>query len=642
MLRLVDIDLRSSYLSASRLNQQEGPALEKISRLALFGVLICQLGMGSLHAGSPPRSPLLILATPQGFGTYLGEILKAEGFNDFQMESSAAPGVTEKFLSEFDVILLAETHLTNGQAEHLSRYVKNGGSLIAIRPAPQLAGIFGIIGTGEVLKEGYIKIDARSGIGKGFVADPLRFHGESDQYKLSGATVLASLCRTESEPTGSPAVFWRAWGKGRAAAFSYNLPQSIVLTRQGNPLLAGQEKDGILGIRAADMFTGSWVNPAGNALNQADEQMRLLSRIIETLSAEKKPLPRLWYFPGQARSLVMMTDDGEDSPEEDLDAHLTDVKNKGARMTLYLKGDYIPASTVQRWVAEGFEISGHVDDTKEAAHPTAQGMDEATRSTVAAFKRSYGLPMRTVRNHWIVWCGIDADGKPDFAAQARIEASHGIEFDCNLYHFDQDSNEGHFLGPAGSFTGSGLPMKFAAVDGSILDIYGSVTQLPDEQWGRGAMFSNFKLLLDRSLDSEIYSYINLNFHTDRWKAWSRPEGLEAIDYANGRQVPIWTVAQTLGFLQGRAATRFAGMRWDRSRLSFRLEVPTSAPGVTLMLPAVHARHKLLRISLDGDEQSAVVRPLKGVDYAFLSASPGTHEIVAVYESLSGHARAGPY
>jgi len=56
-------------------------------------------------------------------------------------------------------------------------------------------------------------------------------------------------------------------------------------------------------------------------------------------------------------------------------------------------------------------------------------------------------------------------------------------------------------------------MKFAAGDGSILDIYGSVTQIPDEQWGRGAMFSNFKLLLDRSLDSEIYSYINLNFHT---------------------------------------------------------------------------------------------------------------------------------
>jgi hypothetical protein len=598
--------------------------------LAKFGALIVLLGMNSLHAISPPQSPILLLATPRGFGTYLGEILKTEGFNDFQTESPAAPVITDKFLSRFDIVLLAETDLTAEQAGTLSRYVKEGGGLVAIRPAPQLAEVFGIIGIGEALKEGYIKIDGGSGTAKGFTTGFLRFHGESDQYSLSGARVIASLWRTESEPVGAPAVFLHSWGKGSAAAFSYNLPQSIVLTRQGNPVHAGQEMDGILGIRAADMFTGSWVNPAGNALNQADEQMRLLSRIIETLSAEKRPLPRLWYFPGQARGLVMMTDDGEDSREADLEAHLADVKSRGARMTLYLKGDYIPAGTVRRWVSEGFEISGHVDDTKEAAHPTYRGMDSSVRSTVAAFERSYGEPMRTVRNHWIVWCGVDTLAKPDFSAQARIEASHGIRFDCNLYHYDQDSNRGHFLGPAGSFTGSGLPMKFAAADGSVLDIYGSVTQLPDEQWGRGAMSSNFKLLLDRSLDSEIYSYINLNFHTDRWKAWSRPEGLEVIDYAIQRQVPIWTVKQTLGFIEGRSATRLEGARWDHSRLSFRLEVPASAPGVTLMLPSIHAGQKLQRVYLDGRENPPIVRALKGVDYAFLPASAGAHEILAVY------------
>ena len=603
----------------------------KTRRLAFFGIVIGLLGMDSLHAVFPPRSPILILATPQGFGTYLGEILKAEGFNDFQMESPAAPGITDRFLSKFAVILLAETGLKEEQAERLGRYVKEGGNLIAMRPAPQLAEVFGIVGTAEVMREGYIRIDGRSTAGKGFVTEPLRFHGESDQYRVNDATILASLWQTtESVPVGAPAVFWHKWGKGTAAAFSYNFPQSIVLTRQGNPLHAGQEKDGIPGIRAADMFTGGWVNPAGNALNQADEQMHLLSRIIETLTSRKKPLPRLWYFPGQARSLVMLTDDGEDSSEADLEAHLSDVRNRGARMTLYLKGDYIAAYTVRRWVSEGFEISGHVDDTEEAALPTYRGMYSAAGATVAAFERTYGLPMRTVRNHWIVWSGVDPTGKPDFAAQARIEAGHGIRFDCNLYHYDQDSSQGHFLGPPGAFTGSGLPMKFAAGDGSILDIYGSVTQLPDEQWGRGAMFSNFKLLLDRSLDSEIYSYINLNFHTDRWKAWSRPEGLEVIDYANQRQAPIWTVARTLSFVEGRAATRVTRTRWNRSRLSFGLEVPASAPGVTLMLPAVYAGQKLQGIALDGREQSAVFRALKGLHYAFLPVSPGTHTIVASF------------
>jgi hypothetical protein len=79
----------------------------KIQILALSGVLMSLPGMNSLHAISPPRSSILVLATSQGFWTYLGEILKAEGFNDFQMESPVAPGVTAGYLREFDVILLA-------------------------------------------------------------------------------------------------------------------------------------------------------------------------------------------------------------------------------------------------------------------------------------------------------------------------------------------------------------------------------------------------------------------------------------------------------------------------------------------------------------------------------------------------------
>ena len=41
--------------------------------------------------------------------------------------------------------------------------------------------------------------------------------------------------------------------------------------------LAGQEKDGIKGLRAMDMFTNGWVDTSKNRLNHADEQMRLLS-----------------------------------------------------------------------------------------------------------------------------------------------------------------------------------------------------------------------------------------------------------------------------------------------------------------------------------------------------------------------------
>jgi len=602
----------------------------KIIVLMFYLGLIYLWGMNLPHALCQPRGPLLVLATPQGFGTYLGEILRAEGFNDFQMESPGEMNLTANYLRNFDIVLLAQSPLTGGQSEQLSQYVKGGGNLVAFRPDQRLARVFGIVAAREELPEGYIKIDTANEPGKGLLPEPLRFHGESLRFRLNGAAAVASLYSHPEEPAGAAAVTWHIWGKGIGVAFSYNLPQSIVLTRQGNPLHAGLEKDGIPGIRAADMFTSGWVDPAGNGLNQADEQMHLLSRIMESLCSHKKPLPRFWYFPGESKSLVMLTDDGEDSPEADLDAHLADVKNRGGRMTLYLKGDYIPPGTVKRWVEDGFEISGHVDDTREAVQPTYAGMDSATRDTVEAFQRSYGLPMQSVRNHWIVWCGNTASSAADFAAQARIEASHGIRFDCNLYHYDQESSRGHFLGPAGSFTGSGLPMRFSSRDGDILNIYGSVTQLPDEQWGPGNMFSNFKLLLDRSVEQEIYSFINLNFHTERWKRWSKPEGLAIIDYAHSRQVPIRTVAQVLRFVEDRAASHCANMRWNDSHLSFQLEVPPTAPDVTLMLPMAHGKQTLQEILWDHANKSWTVQTVRGIQTAFMGGTAGSHQIVARY------------
>jgi hypothetical protein len=59
----------------------------------------------------------------------------------------------------------------------------------------------------------------------------------------------------------------------------------------------------------------------------------------------------------------------------------------------------------------------------------------------------YGLTMNTVVNHWFVWCGRDSSGNQDFAAQAEIEASHGIGMDINYAHYDNNSGEGHFSDP---------------------------------------------------------------------------------------------------------------------------------------------------------------------------------------------------
>ena len=511
----------------------------------------------------------------------------------------------------------------------LSSYVRGGGNLIAFRPDKQLALVFRLSPKGTI-RDGYIKIEPDNDIGKGLLSDTLQFHGDADRYEAKNADAVAMLYHNARTPAGNPAVVSCNIGSGHVIAFSYNLPKSIALTRQGNNHNAGLEKDGIEGIRAAEMFTDGWVDPSRNALNQADEQMRLLSHAIEKMASFTKPLPRFWYFPGLNKSLVLLTADGEDSPEEDFDAQLADIKSKGARMTLYLKGDYLPTPKVKQWISDGFEVSGHVDDTREATNPTYRQMDRKVNSTVQALKRVYGADMRTVRNHWIVWCGRDPDGTQDFTAQAAIEANHGIQMDCNYYHFDQNSTQGHFLGPIGNFNGSGLPMKFITDRGEVLDIYQALTQLPDEQWGRGNLFENFKLLLDRSLDREAYSFINVNLHTDRWRAWSRTEGLQIIDYANARQVPIWTAAQTLDFLQEREAAEFAGLDWTNNKLRFRVKRSHAAAGLTVMVPQQFGNKTIKDVLANNVPRLYTIESVKGSRYAFIPVRAQDNEFIVTY------------
>jgi len=104
-------------------------------------------------ADSGPGGPILVLAPGStGFGRYLPEILRAEGFNDFAV---ADPGdQTAAQLDSFDVVLLAQAALSAGQVNLLTAWVGVGGALIAMRPDPQLAGLLGLSAPGGALANG--------------------------------------------------------------------------------------------------------------------------------------------------------------------------------------------------------------------------------------------------------------------------------------------------------------------------------------------------------------------------------------------------------------------------------------------------------------------------------------------------------
>src|SRR6185503_2514636 len=191
-------------------------------------------------------------------------------------------------------------------------------------------------------------------------------------------------------------------------------------------------------------------------------------------------------------------------------------------------------------------------------------------------------------------------------------------------------NQGSFLGLIGNFTGSGLPMKLINPRGEVLDVYQSITQLPDEQWGQGNLFTNFKILLDRSLDAGQYTFINLNLHTERWKPWSRNEGLQIVDYAKDRSVPIWTAERTLRFLQQRDAAEFVGIEWSNNQLTFQLKRLTADDDLTVMIPKMFADKTVTKVTCDGEVRSFTIERIKGRDYALVAAPSGNRSFVVSY------------
>ena len=303
-------------------------------------------------------NPILILASNTGFGTYTAEILKAEGFNEFLLESPDSIKLTPSYLKKFDLIILAECKIEPALTEILEKYVRKGGNLIAFRPDVSLSPLFGIEPTNEEIADGYIRIDPTCEAGKGLTSKTMQFHGPADIYSIKTATPLAVLFAEKTDDRLFPAAVSHDFGKGHAIAFLYNLPKSIVTTRQGNPLFAGIEKDGIPGLRGMDLFTEGWVDTSANTLNQADQQMSLLSHCILELSNTTRPIPRFWYFPDTLKCLAVLDNDGEENNERDFEPQFRDVDAMGAKMTLYIKDvEKVSKSWADKWTARGFEIS---------------------------------------------------------------------------------------------------------------------------------------------------------------------------------------------------------------------------------------------------------------------------------------------
>ena len=601
-------------------------------------VLALECAFGFLaQAASPP--PILILTNASNpFGQYYSEILSTEGLNEYDLADISS--ISKGSLAPYDVVILGQTALTTLQVDTLSHWVHAGGKLIAMRPDKPLAGLLGLTDAGSTLSEGYLLVNTVDGPGVGIVNQTMQYHGTAHRYTLNGATSVATLYSNAVTPTANPAVTLQNVGTngGQAAAFTFDLARSIICTRQGNPAWSGQERDGLKPIRPDDLFFGAassdpqpnYVDLNKVAIPQADEQQHLLANLILVMESNKKLLPRFWYFPYAFKAVVVMTGDdhatGGTAGRFDhyialspLNASVDDWQ--AIRSTSYIYPN-TPLTDAQAaaYNAAGFEIclhlnTGGVDYTPDSLHTQFTNQ-------LSQFTRIFASlpPMVTLRIHCITWSS--------YTTLPEEELRLGIRLDTSYYYWPSN-----WVGDRpGLFTGSGMPMRFAKTNGSLIDVYQAPTQMTDES-GQSFPFT-VDTLLDRALGPEgYYGAFVANMHTD----YVNSPGSDAIiNSAVDRGVPVIAARQLLTWLDARNASTINAVNWNNNTLNFSITAGAGASGLQGMVP-IPVGCNVASFTCDDNPIRYSLSEIKGIQYAFFTALTGDYSINIMPDVTTIHA-----
>jgi len=587
-----------------------------------------------------PGGPILVVASSSNpFSRYYAEILRNEGFNQFAVAD--IPLVTSARLKEYDIVILGEFPLDQEQTKMLGDWVRGGGNLIAMRPDKHLAEQIGLKDMGAVLRDGYLSINTSQAPGTGLVKQSIQFHGPADRYESNGTSDLATLYQNATVAVGSPAVALKKLGSGLLAVFTYDLARSVVYTRQGNPAWQATERDGIIPIRSDDLFYGpaasdpqpDWVDLSKIAIPQADLQQRLLANLILYMNYRKKPLPRFWYFPHGFKAVVIMTGDdhghggtlgrflllwAKDAPDCSL------ANWQCVRATSNIYPGTIRVSQAVELTNGGFEIGLHLytrcldwpSETFREPNGTLgrrlswQAADSLYSRQLAEFRAAYpALPSpHTSRVDCVTW--------GDYDTQPQVELRHGIRLDTNYYYWPPKwvSNL------PGMFTGSGMPMRFAKLDGSLIDVYQATTQMTDES-GQTYPFTIDSLLSNALGPEEYYGAFTANMHTDRPES---PGADAIVAAAQARGVPIVSARQMLTWLDGRNGSSFQRLTWDGQNLEFTVSVGQGGNGIRTLVPIKSAGGVLREIAVDDNPINYIKRWFTGMEYAEFSSPPGRY------------------
>ena len=572
-------------------------------------------------------APILVLwdsDTPHRLSGYITEILHGEGYNWFTVHDLAHEAVDTGLLAKHSLVILAHVEPSAEVQEQLLAYVRQGGSLVALRPPRELAAALGLASrsSDRSVVDRYIAFSSICAINAGIDPGPLQFHGRGEQYTWSGEAnaVLAYFAAFPDCVTNSPAIVVGFMGEGHWAVFAYDLAESTVLFHQGRREQSSigtlPDADGDLHFQPNDLFVG-YLDPDLCSLPQADLHQDALVRVIEWMASLTQPMPRMWYFPNAAKAVAFINGDSDGMSPRDLANVIATVDRFQVPFTTYLRPEHHPDVSPELELAlrqRGHDFGEH---PFVGHRPTLEEMRTGLRQELGAFRSRYGHDPVTNRGHAVTWVG--------WTESAKYLRENGVRLDTNFA-------AGRFH-RSGYVNGSGLPVKFMDEEGNLLDIYEQATMSTDDGWTTDKSLApaysiDECIALSREqADAAIDLYNAVHhpyFHprATRPYAQSVQRWLEAVlAYGKQRGFHFVNGVDWVDFNDGRRSLRLVEYRFDQAAmtLDLTLEAELAVKAATLALPYVYIGHALNVAEIDGEPAPITQQELEGRQQVLLPA-----------------------
>jgi hypothetical protein len=337
------------------------------------------------------------------------------------------------------------------------------------------------------------------------------------------------------------------------------------------------------------------------------------------------PLPRFWYLPRGKKAVVVLSGDDHSpvssagntasnfdwfksvSPPGCVVANWECVR---ASSYIYPNSSLTPAQA-SAYTAEGFELALHPNFASSCpAAPTPDDFTNTLNAELSDWTARYPSLPSPVSSRWhcVEW--------PDWVSEAKLEQSRGIRLDANYYHYP-----GSWIGNAPGFmTGGGFPMRFAELNGTLVDVYQQNTFMHDE--ANQAYPATVNALLDNAVGPNgYYGAFGTNMHHDY--APPIPANVDIVNAAQSRGVPLISYKQMLTWVDGRNASTIRALSWNAGTFTFTTTIGAGANGLQTLLPTQGPTGTLSGLDCAGNPTPYTLQTIKGIQYAMFDTIAGT-------------------